>query len=311
MMAQIAHVVGIDVAKDWLDVCVLPERTRLRVVNDEKGWREIRALCRKAVVGLEASGGYERGVLRALLARGVEVRRINPYRLRRYAQALGIKAKTDRLDAAAIAAFTATMPARPVVPDKTRERLAELAHARRQLAEDLVRLTNQAGHLADAMLKRMNAARRRRIEAEIALVDKRIADLIAAEEHLARKAALLVSAPGIGPVIAHTLLAFLPELGQLSRQEIAALAGLAPFDHDSGRYRRERHIAGGRESVRRVLFLAAMTGARYNPALAAFVRRLKEAGKAPKVAIIAAARKLLTALNAMIRTEQLWMAKAA
>lgn len=311
-MAQIAHVVGIDVAKDWLDVHVLPDQTRLHLTNNAEGWRQIRALCRKTtVVGLEASGGYERGVLRALLAKGVEVRRINPHRLRHYAQAVGIKAKTDRLDAAVIAAFTAALPARPVVRDKARERLAELAHARRQRAEDLVRLKNQAALLCEPMLKRLAAARQRRIEAEILLIDKHIAQAIAAEEALARKAELLASAPGVGPVVAHTLLACLPELGTLTRQEIAALAGLAPFDHDSGRRRGERRIWGGRESVRRVLFLAAMNGSRHNPTLAAFIQRLKAAGKAPKVALVAAARKLLSALNAMLRTGQPWTPQTA
>lgn len=311
-MAQKATVVGIDVSKDWLDGCVLPSEQRWRIGNDAAGWREIGALCgRGTVVGLEASGGYEKGVVRALLARGVEVRRINPYRLRRYAQALGLKAKTDPIDAKAIAAFTATMPARPVVPDPAREHLAELARARRQHAEELVRITNQAPHLADPMLRRLNAARRRRIEAEILLIDKQIAEAIAADGAMARKARILASAPSVGPVTAHTLLAFLPELGQLTRKEVGALAGLAPFAHDSGKRRGERHIWGGRESVRRVLFLAAMNGAQHNPTLAAFASRLKAAGKAPKVAIVATARKLLTALNAMIRTEQPWTAQAA
>ena len=311
-MTQIDPVVGIDVSKDWLDVCVRPGEKRLRVANDAAGWREVLAACRRgAVVGLEASGGYEKGVMRALLARGVEVRRINPYRLRRYAQALGIKAKTDRLDAAAIATFTATMPARPVQPDPARERLAELACARRQHAEELVRITNQAPHIADPMLRRLNAARRRRIAAEMALIDKQIATTIAADEAMARKARLLASAPSVGPVTVHTLLAFLPELGLLTRKEVGALAGLAPFSCDSGKHRGERRIWGGRESVRRALFLAAMNGVQHNKTLAAFASRLKDAGKAPKVAIIAAARKLLTAFTAMIRTEQPWIAQTA
>jgi transposase len=309
-MTQIAHVVGIDVAKDWLDVCVLPDQTRLRVANDAAGWRTIRAVCRKgAVVGLEASGGYERGVLRALIAKGVEVRRINPYRLRHYAQALAIKAKNDRLDAAVIAAFTAALPVRPAVRDKAVERLAELAHARRQLSEDSVRLQNQAGHLADPMLKRLNARRRQSIEAAILLLDKRIAALIAAEQALARKARLLATAPSVGSVAIHTLLAFLPELGTLTRREVAALAGLAPFDRDSGARKGERHIWGGRESVRRALYLAAMNGVQHNPVLKAFHHRLTAAGKTPKLALVAAMRKLLTALNAMLAANQPWTPK--
>jgi transposase len=307
-MTQNASVVGIDVAKEWLDVCVLPGRHRLRVANHPDGWRQVKALCRKgAVVGLEASGGYEQGVLRALLAKGVEVRRINPYRLRHYAQALGIRAKNDRLDAEIIAAFTASVPARPAAPrDKGAERLAELVEARRRLAEEGVRLDNGAGHLADPMLKRLNAARRRRVDAEILLIDKQVAALVAAAESLARPARILATVPGVGPVTIHTLLAFLPELGSLTRRQIAALVGLAPFDCDSGRRRGERHIWGGRESVRRVLFLAAMNAVQHNPVLAAFHHRLKDAGKKPKVALVAAMRKLLTTLNAMLKTQQPW-----
>ena len=310
-MTQNAPVVGIDVAKDWLDLCVLPANTRLRVPNDAKGWREVQKACREGtVVGLEASGGYEQGVTRALLARGVEVRRINPYRLRHYAQALGIRAKNDRLDAAAIAAFTASVPARAATPrDKAGERLAELVEARRRLAEEGVRLKNGAGHLAEPMLQRLNAARRRRVDAEILLIDKEIAALVAAEKSLARPARLMASVPGVGAVTVHTLLAFLPELGSLTRRQVAALVGLAPFDCDSGQRRGERHIWGGRESVRRVLFLAAMNAVQHNPVLAAFHRRLKAAGKKPKVALVATMRKLLTTLNAMLKTQQPWTPK--
>lgn len=312
-MTHKANVVGIDVAKDWLDLCVQPGQHRLRVANDAAGWREIGALCgRGTVVGLEASGGYEQGVLRALLARGVEVRRINPYRLRHYAQALGIRAKNDRLDAATIAAFTASVPARAAAPrDKAGERLAELVEARRRLAEEGVRLKNGAGHLAEPMLKRLNAARRRRVDAEILLIDKQIAALVATQEGLARKAHCLASVPGVGPVTIHTLLAFLPELGSLTRRQVAALVGLAPFDCDSGRHRGERHIWGGRESVRRVLFLAAMNAVQHNPVLAAFHHRLKDAGKKPKVALVATMRKLLTTLNAMLKTQQPWTPQTA
>ncbi len=310
-MAHKDRVVGIDVAKDELDLCVWPERTRLRVPNTPDGWRQARAACRGAVVGLEASGGYERGVLRCLLADAIEVRRINPYRLRHYAKALGIKAKNDRLDAEVIALFTATMPARPVVRNKAAERLSALVGARRALADEGARLKTQAGSIEDAWLKRLWTRRIARIAADLLLLDKRIDEVVAQDEALSRRTQALLSVPGIGPVIAHAVIALLPELGSLNRRQIAALVGVAPFDRDSGQAKGERHIWGGREAVRRALFLAAMTGVQHNPVLAAFQQRLKASGKAPKVALTAAVRKLVTALNAMLAKGQSWSPQTA
>lgn len=317
-MAQDSVYVGIDVSKAVLDVMILPGE-RLQVTNDAAGIRELVARLgglpardgHPIVVGLEASGGYERPALNGLMQAGIRVRRINPYRLRQFARALGLRAKNDRLDAEAIARFVATVPGRDVRRHADSERLAELARARRQLGEEATRLANRAGHLADPMLRRMNARRKLRIAAEILLIDRRIAQLIAEDEALARKAALLTSVPGVGPVLTHTLLADLPELGRLSRKEIASLAGVAPFDRDSGTLKGTRHIAGGRAGVRRVLFMAAMSGVQHNRVLAAFHRRLKDAGKAPEVALVATMRKLLTTLNAMIRTGQTWTLRNA
>lgn len=307
-MAHVTPFVGIDVSKAMLDVMILPEGDRFRVGNDAAGWSEIVARIggRPAVIGLEASGGYERGATRAFMAAGLRVRQVNPYRLRNFARALGFRAKNDRLDAEVIAQFVAAMPGRDVVRHETTEALGELARGRRQLADEAARLANQAGHLSEPLLKRLNTRRRTQIAAQLVLLDKRIAQMIAADEGLARKARLLASVPGVGPVATHTLLADLPELGALSRKEIASLVGAAPFDCDSGTQRGQRHIAGGREGVRRVLFLAAMSGVQHNPILATFHQRLKAAGKAPKVALIAALRKLVTILNAMIKAGQTW-----
>lgn len=310
-MAHVTPFVGIDVSKAMLDVMILPEAERFRVGNDEAGWHEIVARIgdRPAVIGLEASGGYERGAIRAFMAAGLRVRQVNPYRLRQFAKALGIRAKNDRLDAEVIARFVATVPGRDVVRHREVEALAELARGRRQLAEEAARLVNQAGHLHDPILKRMNARRRVQIAANLALLDKHIARIIAADEALARKAKLLTSVPGVGPVATHTLLADLPELGALTRTEIASLVGAAPFDCDSGTQKGQRHIAGGREGVRRVLFMATMSAVQHNPVLAAFHQRLKANGKAPKVALIAALRKLVIILNAMLKTGQTWTPK--
>lgn len=307
-MAQKNVFVGVDVSKARLDVMILPDGERLQVTNDRAGIGQVLARLdpRAAVVGLEASGGYERLASNALIEAGISVRRVNPYRLRQFARALGLKAKNDSLDAEAIARFVATVPGREAVRHPSAERLAELARARRQLGEEATRIANRAGHLADPLLRRMNGRRKLRIAAEILLIDQRIAQIVAQDEALARKAALLESVPGVGPVVTHTLLADLPELGALTRKEIASLAGVAPFDCDSGTHKGQRRIAGGREGVRRALFLAAMSAVQHNPPLAAFHRRLKAAGKAPKVALVATLRKLLTILNAMLKTGQTW-----
>jgi transposase len=300
-MTQTQRFVGIDVSKDGLDFETLPGSTRHHLDNTEAGWREARTLCRGAIVGLEPSGGYERGLTRSLLGAGIEVRRVNPYQLRHYAEALGIKAKTDRLDAGLIARFTAAMPTRPVLRDKTRERLTALVEARRALAEDGARLKNQAAHMEEPDLQRLWDRR----------LDERIAADVAKDAALARRAALLSSVPGIGPVVAHGLLALLPELGQLPRRALAALVGVAPFAHDSGEKSGRREIWGGRQPVRRLLFLAAMSAVQHNPVLKAFHTRLKEQGKLPKVALVAAMRKLLTILNAILASDQAWTPKTA
>lgn len=310
-MTQTQRFVGIDVSKDGLDFETLPGSTRHHLDNTEAGWREARTLCRGAIVGLEPSGGYERGLTRSLLGAGIEVRRVNPYQLRHYAEALGIKAKTDRLDAGLIARFTAAMPTRPVLRDKTCERLTALVEARRALAEDGARLKNQAAHMEEPDLQRLWDRRLARIEADIRLLDERIAADVAKDAALARPAALLSSVPGIGPVVAHGLLALLPELGQLPRRALAALVGVAPFAHDSGEKSGRREIWGGRQPVRRLLFLAAMSAVQHNPVLKAFHTRLKEQGKLPKVALVAAMRKLLTILNAMLASDQAWTPKTA
>ena len=215
-------------------------------------------------------------------------------------------AKNDRLDAVVIARYTADMPTREMRVDPLREQLAELVSARRQLTEDKVSLSNQLDQLRDAMVRRLFACRLRSIEANILLIDKRLAELVASDVQLAEKDRLIQSFKGAGPVLSHTLLALAPELGQASRREIAALAGLAPYDHDTGVFRGRRSIWGGRSEVRGMLYMAALTACRCNSVLKAFHQRLCDAGKKPKVALIAVARKILTILSAMLRSSQPW-----
>lgn len=302
-----AQNVGIDTSKDWLDVAVFEGAERWRVGNDAAGWAELaKALRRRraVVVGIEASGGYERGVMRALAKAGVDVRRINPLRLRRFAEAAGVKAKNDRIDAMMIARFVCVLPSRPTRLDPMLERLGELVSARSQLQKDLIRIQNQAGQLRDALVIRLRQRHIARLKAQVVLLDKAVAALVAASEHLARKAALMRQVSGVGPVFSHTLLAFMPELGQLSSRQAASLLGVAPFDRDSGKYQGQRTIWGGRKNVRNVAYMAAVSASRHNPTLKLFHDKLIAAGKAPKVALVAVMRKLIIWLNAILRDPQ-------
>ena len=217
---------GIDVAKDRLDVQVLPHRQRFSVDNNGTGWAELVERLHAlpiAAVGIEPSGGYERGIIRALLAAGLSVRRINPSKLRQFARARGILAKNDRLDAQLIAEYVSIMPTRVVQRAATAERLAEVVTMRRQLCDEHVTIENQAAHVEDAILRRLNKRRLARLKADIHLLDKRMAEIVAADAILAQRYELLTSMRGVGPTLAFTLIALLPELGQMSRKQIAAL----------------------------------------------------------------------------------------
>jgi transposase len=198
------------------------------------------------------------------------------------------------------------MPTRVVRRDDAVERLAEIVTMRRQLCDEHVAAMNQAAHLEDAILRRLSKRRLVRIEADILLLDKRLAELVAANSRLAHRYRLLTSMPGVGPTLAYTLLATLPELGQLDRKQIAALVGLAPYDFDSGKLRGHRSIYGGRMPVRNVLYMAALSASRYNPALKTFSKRLAAAGKKSKVIIVAVMRKMIVTLNAMLRDDTAW-----
>jgi len=305
---------GIDVSMDRLDVMVMPDRAGFSVENNAAGWAElIKLLSGSPVVaiGIEPSGGYERGDIRALLAASLSVRRINPNKLRQFARARGVLAKNDRLDARLIAEYVAIMPTRIVQRDAAAERLAEVVTMRRQLCDEHVTVQNQASHVEDAMLRRLNKRRLARLEADIRLLDKRMAEIVAANPALAQRYRLLISMPSVGPVLAFTLIALLPELGQMSRKQIAALVGLAPYDFDSGKLRGHRSIYGGRMPVRNVLYMAALSACRYNPALRTFHNRLAAADKRSKIIIVAVMRKMITMLNAMVRDRTPWQARLA
>jgi len=261
-------------------------------------------------IGLEASGGYEIEVMDALQARGFAVTRFNAYRVRRFAEANGRMAKNDRADAAVIAQATAVLRVkqakqRPVTLDP----LVELLTYRRRLSDWEMDCTNQLEHLQDKTLRRQTQRRKASLERERTAIDAKMAALIAACPDWRDLAARLRGVPGVGPVLATTLIALLPELGTVSRKAIAALVGVAPFDDKSGKRSGRRHISGGRGVLRHVLYMATLSAMRYNPVLAAFAKPL--AGKPPKVIIVACMRKLLTILNAIVRDKTEWRVGAA
>jgi transposase len=302
--------IGIDVSKATLDVAVHGSGARLRAQNDEQGLKELGAqllaLAPELVV-MEASGGYERLCAAVLAQTGLPVAVVNARQVRAFAVATGVLAKTDAVDARVLAHFAAAVrPAVRSLPDEQRAALDEIMGRRRQLVGMLVMEKNR---LAQAR----NAGVRRDIKSLIAILQKRIGGCdgelqrqIQASPVWRAQDDLLRSFNGIGPVNVRTLLVELPELGTLNRKQIAALVGLAPIARDSGQHRGRRSIAGGRGQVRASLYMATVAAIRANAVIRAFYQRLREAGKPAKVAIVACMRKILTILNAMVRTQTRW-----
>jgi transposase len=299
-----------DVSKDRLDVVVLPNDECFSVRNVDAGWAELVQRLRSfsiAAIGLEASGGYERGLMRALLAANMAVRQVNPFRLRQFAKASGVLAKNDPIDARMIAAFVAIMPTRPAQRHAPAvERAAEMLAIRRQLSAEKVAAENASRLLENPMLLRLSRRRIARLTADIDTLDKHLVEIVASDAALGHRYQLLTSMPGVGPVLACTLIALLPELGSMSRKQVAALVGVAPYAFESGKLKGKRCIWGGRAPVRHMLYMAAMSASNWNPVLRVFHARLKAAGKLPKVAIVAVMRKMITALNAMVRDDVAW-----
>jgi transposase len=301
---------GIDVSKDRLDVMVLPEQQSFSVRNDPAGWAELIVRLRGfaiATIGLEASGGYERAAMRALLAAGLPACQVNPFKLRQFARASGVLAKNDPLDTRMIASFVAIMPTRPAQRRPPAiERLTEMLAVRRHLNAEKIAAENASRLLEDAMLQRLSRRRIARLAADIDMLDRRLVEIVDTDATLAHRYRLLTSMPGVGLVLASTLIALLPELGTMSRKQVAALVGVAPYAFESGKFKGRRCIWGGRAPVREVLYMAAMSASNWNPVFKAFHRRLKAAGKLPKVAIVAVMRKIITSLNAMVRDDVVW-----
>jgi transposase len=232
---------GIDVSKDRLDVMVLPEEQCCSVPNDASGWAALVERLRNfsiMAIGLEASGGYERGVMRALLAAGMSVRQVNPFKLRQFARASGVLAKNDPLDARMIASFVGIMPTRPAQrPTPATEQLVETLAVRRQLSAEKVAAENASRLLEETILRRLSRRRIRRLAADVEVLDERLLEIVATDAVLARRYRLLTSMPGVGSLLACTLIALLPELGRMNRKQVAALAGVAPYAFESGTLR--------------------------------------------------------------------------
>jgi len=301
--------VGIDIAKDDVVVAVRPGGDQWTVPQTPAGHRQ---LARLLVAGspervvLEATGGYERALVRVLHAAGVPVAVVNPRQVRQFARATGRLAKTDQLDAAVLAQFAEVIQpdVRPPV-DAATEEFEALLDRRRQIQEALTAERNRLP-LAPPLIQRRIRAHVRWLEKELAELNRELENRLTHDPRWRDRAAVLQAVPAIGPVCAATLLARLPELGQLSHRQIAALVGVAPYNHDSGALRGKRRIAGGRGEIRRVLYMAALQGARVNPVLRPFYQRLLAAGKPKKVALVACINKLLRLLNAMVAHGRPW-----
>ena len=306
--------VGIDVAKATLDVALRPSGERWQVAHDARG---IAALLQRlgapseALVVLEATGGYEQAVAAALASAGVAVVVANPRQVRDFARATGQLAKTDAIDAAVLALFAERVRPEPrPLPDEARQSLEALVTRRRQLIEMLIAEQNRLSH-ARRTVRRSLTDHIRWLERRLGGVDRDLDQAVRASPLWRAQDDLLQSVPGIGPITSRTLLAELPELGRLSRKEIAALVGVAPLARDSGTMRGRRTIWGGRASVRAVLFMAAAAATRWNPVIRTFYQRLRAAGKLAKVALTACMRKLLTIANAIMRSQSPWRAVTA
>lgn len=302
--------IGIDVSKAALDVAARPAGITFRVANDPAGLAElVKRLTplSPALVVLEATGGYEAPAMAALQLAAIPVAAINPRQARDFAKATGRLAKTDRIDAEALAHFAeAVRPEPRAVASEEHRALDALLSRRGQLVEMRVMEADRLAACVDAAVRAAIERHLAWLDAELADAERRLDEAVRASPAWRERDELLRSIPGIGPVVSRSLLAGLPELGTIDGGRLSALAGLAPYAHDSGTLRGGRHIRGGRSDVRRALYLAALSAARRDGPLKAFADRLRSRGKKAKVVLIAVARKLLTIANAVVRSGRRW-----
>lgn len=302
--------VGVDVSKDKLDVAVRPAQERFSASNDDAGIAELRKRLKQhrgALVVIEATGGLEHRVAAALSTSGFRVAIVNPRQVRDYGRAIGQLAKTDEIDADLLALFGEKVSPDPrPLPDKDLQVLQALVARRRQIQEMLTAERNRLGAAREPAVSQGLKKHIEWLRKQVKDVDRQLGDAIKNSPVWCAKEDLLRSTPGVGPTVSKSLIAQLPELGSLNRKKIGALVGLAPFACDSGKFRGKRIIWGGREPVRSALYMATLVGVRHNPVLREFYSRLLAVGKKPKVALVACMHKLLTILNAMVRTNTYW-----
>ncbi len=308
--ANVNSSAGVDVSKDWLDAHVWPCDKQLRVANTKEGIGKLKRWLQQfdlKVVIIEATGKWHRELFRSLYQSNVPAVVIDPYKARMFAQALGILAKTDQIDASVLSRYGAMVgPAvRPPKPEVV-EQIAELVTGRDTAVKEQTRLQNQLSAATDAFFKKQLRRRLARIAKDIEALEREILARIATDPELTRRYDILISIPGIGPATAATLIARMGKLGALPDKEITMLSGLAPIANQSGNYDGKRLIWGGRKPVRRMLYLAAVTAKQWNPSLKAFYDRLEEKGKETKVALVAVARKLIILANTLIAEDRLW-----
>lgn len=304
-------VVGIDIAKDKVDACIRRSTLRQTFPNTAKGHRKLVAWLRKNQVGkavMEASGGYEREWRDVLHNAGIEVRIVDPKRVRSFAQSAGRLAKNDPIDAEMIAWFAETFSQAPgQIPDAAREELAALVKARKALVALETRLRAQDEHAAPKQARKAYARVLKRLAAEIDELETIISANVKATPEFAERAEIIESVPGLARATSAVLIAGMSELGQVSDEAAAALIGAAPYDDDSGKRRGERHIKGGRRWVRNAIYMPCLGAAtQHNPVLKAFYQRLIAKGKEPRVALVACMRKLIVILNTMLARRQKW-----
>ncbi len=304
---------GIDVSKKWLDVAVRPTNQTWRVPNDREGIasliKQFQAHAPQQII-VEATGGYEVQLVTELFTAGLPVARVNPLRVRRFAEGMNWFAKTDKIDARVLADFgRKANPRLLALPTQAEKQLSALLKRRKQVLDMLTAEKNRLGTANPDMQVYIHSIITS-LKHQLAELEKEIEQLTKHTPGMKEKRTLLMSVPGIGKITAATLIALLPELGQCDRKQIAALVGTAPFNHDSGTKHGKRKTSGGRVDVRCVLYMATLAAARFNPVIKAQYKNLLQAGKLTKVALVACMRKLLVILNAMIRSNTAWQSPA-
>ena len=303
------HTVGVDIAKTHLDAYLAPVGKAARFPNDPAGFRALIAWIDRPIACLayEPTGHWHRAFEAALLEAGLPLARVNPLQARRFAQALGQRAKTDPIDAQVLAQMAAALDLRRTpVTSPARHDLKELQVARDALIKDRTAAQNRQQKTRQPLLQRQHKARLTQIAKHLEAIDAKIQDLLDVDASLARQATILKSIPGISSITAAGLLSELPELGSLDAKSVASLAGLAPFTRQSGAWKGHAFIQGGRPRLRRLLYMPVLTGIRCNPDLGNKYRQLRENGKPPKVALAALMRKLVVLANVLVQQDRLW-----